>query len=93
MANVVRVPKTHPDAIIPDLSKRNPLVKFTKEDIAFVYGSKWKQRYFTKKGDARFRWHPLFVVCDKDLIRPWSRAKEIPYVRSSFQLNELLLIQ
>src|SRR5579862_6898712 len=51
MANVVRDPKTHPDAIIPDLSKPNPLVKFTKDDIAFVYGSKWKQRYFTKKAE------------------------------------------
>ena len=51
MANVVRDPKVHPDAILPDLSKPDPLVKFTKDDIAFVYGSKWKQRYFTKKGD------------------------------------------
>jgi predicted CXXCH cytochrome family protein len=51
MANVVRDPKTHPDAIIPDLSKPNPLVTFTKNDIAFVYGSKWKQRYFTKRGN------------------------------------------
>ena len=54
MANVVRDPKVHPDAIIPDLSKPDPLVKFTKDDIAFVYGSKWKQRYFTKKGDDYF---------------------------------------
>src|SRR6185312_85669 len=51
MANVVRDPKAHPDAIIPDLSKPDPLVKFTKDDIAFVYGSIWKQRYFTKRGD------------------------------------------
>src|SRR3954454_4877627 len=51
MANVVRDPKVHPDAIIPDLSVSNPLVTFTAADIAFVYGSKWKQRYFTKKGD------------------------------------------
>jgi len=51
MANVVRDPRTHPDAIIPDLSKPNPLVKFTVADIAFVYGSKWKQRYITKRGD------------------------------------------
>ena len=51
MANVVRDPKTHPDAILPDLSKPNPLVKFTRDDIAFVYGSKWKQRYFTRRGD------------------------------------------
>ena len=54
MANVVRDPKVHPDAILPDLSKSDPLVKFTKDDIAFVYGSKWKQRYFTKKGDDYF---------------------------------------
>jgi hypothetical protein len=50
MANVFRDPKVHPDAILPDLSKPDPLVKFSKDDIAFVYGSKWKQRYFTKKG-------------------------------------------
>src|SRR3954451_16558587 len=54
MANVVRDPKVHPEAILPDLSKRDPLVHFTKDDIAFVYGSKWKQRYFTKKGDDYF---------------------------------------
>ena len=51
MANVVRDPKVHPDAILPDFSKPDPLVKFTAADIAFVYGSKWKQRYFTKRGD------------------------------------------
>jgi predicted CXXCH cytochrome family protein len=51
MANVVRDPKEHPDAIIPDLSKPDPLVTFTKDQIAWVYGSKWKQRYFTKVGD------------------------------------------
>ncbi len=54
MANVVRDPKHHPDAIIPDLSKPDPLVTFTKDDIAFVYGSKWKQRYFKKVGDDYF---------------------------------------
>jgi hypothetical protein len=54
MANVVLDPKTHPNAIIPDLSKKDPLVTFTKDDIAFVYGSKWKQRYFTKVGDDYF---------------------------------------
>jgi predicted CXXCH cytochrome family protein len=51
MANVVRDPREHPDAIIPDLSKSNPLVKFTAADVALVYGSKWKQRYFKKVGD------------------------------------------
>jgi predicted CXXCH cytochrome family protein len=53
MANIVRDPRVHPDAIIPDLSKADPkIVTFTKDDIAFVYGSKWKQRYFKKSGDT-----------------------------------------
>jgi predicted CXXCH cytochrome family protein len=77
MANVVRDPKVHPDAIIPDLSKADPLVTFTKDDIAFVYGSKWKQRYFTKVGDDYFplgaqwdvthkQWRPYFVPAGTD---------------------------
>src|SRR5262249_7784706 len=37
MANFVRDPREHPDAIAPDLSKPNALVTFTKQDIAFVY--------------------------------------------------------
>src|SRR5579883_2150320 len=61
MANVVRDPKTHPDAILPDLTKPDPLVKFSAADIAFVYGSKWKQRYFTKKGDD---YYPLGAQWD-----------------------------
>jgi predicted CXXCH cytochrome family protein len=51
MANVVRGPRDHPDAIISDFTQPNPLVTFTKDQIAFVYGSKWKQRYFRKVGD------------------------------------------
>jgi predicted CXXCH cytochrome family protein len=51
MANVIRDPAKHPDAIVADFSTPNPLVTFRKEDIAFTYGSKWKQRYFTKRGD------------------------------------------
>jgi mono/diheme cytochrome c family protein len=58
MANVVRDPREHPDAIIPDLSKPDPLVTFSKDDIAFVYGSKWKQRYFKKVGDDFFHCRP-----------------------------------
>ena len=54
MANVVRDPRQHPDAIMPDLSKPDPLVTFSQDDIAFVYGSRWKQRYFTKRGDDFF---------------------------------------
>jgi predicted CXXCH cytochrome family protein len=50
MANVVRDPREHPDAIIPDLRTIN-VSKFTKDQVALVYGSIWKQRYFTKVGD------------------------------------------
>jgi len=72
MANVVRDPREHPEAIIPDLSKADALVHFSKNDIAFVYGSIWKQRYFKKTGDDYFpfpaqwdvthrMWRPYFV--------------------------------
>jgi predicted CXXCH cytochrome family protein len=54
MAKVVQDPKEHPEAIIPDLAKPDPLLTFTKDQIAFTYGSKWKQRYFTKVGDDYF---------------------------------------
>jgi len=75
MANVVRDPREHPEAIIPDLSKSDPLVDFTVADIAFVYGSKWKQRYFKKVGDDYYpfpaqwditnhKWRKYFVKDD-----------------------------
>lgn len=75
MANVVRDPREHLDAIIPDLSKSNSLVHFTTNDVALVYGSKWKQRYFQKIGDDYFvlpaqwdvthhQWRPYFVKDD-----------------------------
>jgi predicted CXXCH cytochrome family protein len=54
MANVVRDPREHPEVILPDLNKPDPLLTFRKEDIAFVYGSKWKQRYFKKVGEDYF---------------------------------------
>ncbi len=54
MANVVADPKVNPQAILPDLSKPDPLLTFTLSDIAFAYGSKWKQRYFTKVGNDYF---------------------------------------
>jgi predicted CXXCH cytochrome family protein len=60
MANVVRDPHLHPDAIAPDLAT-NSIAKFTKDEVAFVYGSLWKQRYFTKVGDDYF---PLPVQWD-----------------------------
>jgi predicted CXXCH cytochrome family protein len=61
MANIVQDPRDHPNAIIPDLTKPNPVYPFTKADVAFTYGSKWKQRYFKKVGDDYF---PLPVQWD-----------------------------
>jgi predicted CXXCH cytochrome family protein len=61
MANVVRDPREHPDAITPDISEPNPVYNFTKDDVALVYGSRWKQRYFKKVGDDYF---PLPVQWD-----------------------------
>ena len=51
MANVVRDPREHPEAIVADFTTADPLLTFTKDQIAFVYGSKFKQRYFTRVGD------------------------------------------
>jgi len=76
MANVVRDPREFPDAIIPNLAS-NTISKFTREDVALVYGSLWKQRYFTKRGDDYFPepaqwdvtgkvWRPYFVAPGTD---------------------------
>ncbi|HET9407701.1 MAG TPA: c-type cytochrome [Candidatus Sulfotelmatobacter sp.] len=80
MANVVRDPREHPDAIIPDLAT-NSVFKFTKDQVALVYGSLWKQRYFTKRGDDYFPlpvqwdvthrlWRPYFVQNGTDWWAP-----------------------
>ena len=73
MANVVRDPKEHPDAIIPDMTKADPLVKFSTTDIALVYGSKWKQRYFTKVGDDYYPQPAQWDVTHK-IWRPYFAA-------------------
>lgn len=73
MANVVRDPRDHPDAFIPDFSKPNPLLTFTKDNVAFVYGSRWKQRYFTKIGDDYFpepaQWDVTHKMWKKYFVR------------------------
>ena len=66
MANVVRDPRTHPDAIIPDLATNN-VAKFTVDQVAFVYGSLWKQRYFTKVGDDYFPLPVQWDVAQQDM--------------------------
>ena len=81
MANVVRDPQVHPEAIVPDFSKADPLLTFKREDIAFVYGSVWKQRYFRKVGDdyvpfpaqwdvTHKMWRPYHVADNADWWAP-----------------------
>jgi predicted CXXCH cytochrome family protein len=64
MANVVRDPRTHPEAIIPDVATNN-IAKFRVDQVAFVYGSLWKQRYFTKVGDDYFPLPVQWVVGER----------------------------
>ena len=82
MANVVRDPKAHPEAVLGDFTHAAPLVTFDLKDVAFVYGSKWKQRYFTKRGDdyyvqpaqwdvAKKRWLPYHVEQGTDWWVPF----------------------
>jgi len=52
MANVLRDPKVHPDAFAADPATAPEDLRFAKGDVAFIYGSKWKQRYWTKSGDT-----------------------------------------
>lgn len=54
MANILVDPAQNPGVILGDFSTPNSLVTFSLEDIAFTYGSKWKQRYFTRIGDDFF---------------------------------------
>ena len=70
MANVVRDPREHPEAIIPDLSTTNSLVTFSTNDIALVYGTKWKQRYFKRVGDDYFPFPAQWDVSNK-IWRPY----------------------
>jgi predicted CXXCH cytochrome family protein len=50
----------HPDAFVSDVASNN-VARFRPDKVAFVYGSVWKQRYFTKIGDDYF---PLPVQWD-----------------------------
>jgi len=54
MANVVTDPRLRPQVVIPDFAKADPLLTFKLDDVALVYGTKWKQRYFKKVGNDYF---------------------------------------
>jgi predicted CXXCH cytochrome family protein len=69
MANIVRDPKNHPDAFAADPATAPPDLRFTKDEVAFVYGSHWKQRYFKKSGDT---YVPLLAQFNID-TKKWSK--------------------
>jgi predicted CXXCH cytochrome family protein len=82
MANVVRDPKAHPEAVIGDFIHPDPIRTFALDDVAFVYGSRYKQRYFAKRGDdyfplpaqwdvAKQRWLPYHVETGTDWWVPY----------------------
>lgn len=82
MANVVRDPNMHPEAVIGDFEHPDPVRTFSLDQVAFVYGSRYKQRYFTKRGDdyfplpaqwdiAKKRWLPYHVEAGTDWWVPY----------------------
>ncbi|HEY4355380.1 MAG TPA: cytochrome c3 family protein [Acidobacteriaceae bacterium] len=82
MANVVRSPKEHPEAVLGDFAHANPVRTFDLGQVAFTYGSRWKQRYFTQIGDdyfvlpaqwdiAKKRWLPFHVEKGTDWWVPF----------------------
>lgn len=82
MANVVRDPATNPDAVLGDFTLADPVRTFDLKQVAFVYGSRWKQRYFTQIGDdyyvlpaqwdiAKKRWLPYHVEKGADWWVPF----------------------
>ena len=74
MANILQDPKAHPEVVLGDFSRPNPLVSFRKEDVTYTYGSRWKQRYFTKIGDTYFvqpaQWDVRNKVWRQYYVRP-----------------------
>ena len=87
MANILQDAKAHPEVILADFSKPNPLVTFRRQDIVFTYGSKWKQRYFAKKDgdyyvlpaqwDVRHAiWRPYYVRPGTDWWVPHYPAEQ-----------------
>lgn len=77
MANVLLDPREHPEAVVGDFTHPDPVRAFTLDDVAFTYGGRFKQRYFTKRGDDYFplpaqwdvqkhKWAPYHVEAGTD---------------------------
>ena len=74
MANIITDPKVNPRAALGDFSTPNPLVTFKLEDVSFVYGTKWKQRYFIRKGNdyypANAQWDVTTASGGRIILQP-----------------------
>ncbi len=77
MANILLDPRQHPEAVVGDFAHPDLVRTFTLDDVAFTYGGRFKQRYFTKRGDDYFplpaqwdvqkhRWLPYHVETGTD---------------------------
>jgi len=73
--------KANPEAIIGDFTK-DEVRTFTKDEVVYTIGSKWKQRYLTKIGEEYYilpaqwivatqEWKPYHAEEWKE--RPWSK--------------------
>ena len=82
MANVVRDPTLQPEVVLGDFIHPSPVRTFSLEDVALVYGSRYKQRYFAKRGSdyfplpaqwdvAKKRWLPYHVEDGADWWTPY----------------------
>ena len=58
MANVVTDPKVHPEVIIPDLAKADPLITFKKDESPSSTVRNGSSGTFRKSVTTTFRWEP-----------------------------------
>jgi hypothetical protein len=82
MANILLNPRDHPEAVVGDFTRPDPVRTFTLDDVAFLYGGRFKQRYFSKRGDdyyplpaqwdvAKRKWLPYHVEAGTDWWVPF----------------------
>jgi predicted CXXCH cytochrome family protein len=82
MANILLDPKKDPEAVVGDFTHPDPVRTFTLDDVAFTYGGRFKQRYFTRRGDdyfplpaqwdvAKKKWLPYHVEAGTDWWVPY----------------------
>ncbi len=90
MANVLRNPHEHPEAILGDFAHPDPVRSFSLDDVAFVYGSRYKQRYFAKRGDDYFPLPAQWDVAKKRWLR--NRTRHLwPRVLASYRMPQMSL--